>query len=266
LADLFEEVEEQLRSDRYKALALKALPWVLTVAAAVLIGWLAWWGWGKYQAQSANKASEQYEQALEAANQGDLVKASQLWGEVAKSPAKGYRSLALMQLGAVKLADDKGTEAARVAEAVKLFDQAADAAPDELIGDAARLKSALAMLDTAAYKDVEGRLTPLTKDGRPYRVLAREALAFAKLNAGDAGGARGDFVVLSSMLDASEGARERAKAAISLIDSGSAKQIPTIAKAAAALPPLPPAMSLPPGAVAPQGAAPAQAPQQSAPQ
>lgn len=266
MADLFEEVEEQLRSDRYKTLALKALPWVLTVAAAALIGWLAWWGWGKYQEQAANKASEQYEQALDAANQGDLVKAAQVWGEVAKSPSKGYKSLALMQLGAVKLADGKGTEAARTAEAVKLFDQAADAAPGEIVGDAARLKSALALLDTASLKDLEARLTPLTKEGRPYRMLAREALAFAKLNGGDAGGARGDFLVISTALDASDGQRERAKAAISLIDSGSAKQIPAIAKAAAALPPLPPMMQLPPGAVAPQGAPPAQAPQQSAPQ
>ncbi|HEX5263263.1 MAG TPA: hypothetical protein VFW13_07040, partial [Phenylobacterium sp.] len=28
MTDLFEEVEEQLRSDRYRTLARKALPWV----------------------------------------------------------------------------------------------------------------------------------------------------------------------------------------------------------------------------------------------
>lgn len=263
MADLFEEVEEQLRSDRYRTLAFKALPWVLALLAAVLIGALAWWGWGKYQEQTANKASEQYEAAMTAVTEGDAARAAQLFGEVSKSPARGYKSLALMQLAAIKLAGDKGTDAARTAEAVKLFDEAADAAPDELIGDAARLKSALAVLDTAPLKDLEARLTPMTKEGRPYRVLAREALAFARLTAGDTAGARGDFVVLSAMLDAPEGARERAKAAISLIDSGSAKAVAATAKAAAALPPQ---MTLPPGLMPPTGQPPAQAPQQSAPQ
>jgi hypothetical protein len=265
LADLFEEVEEQLRSDRYRTLAIKALPWLLGVAAAILIGWLGWWGWGKYQEQAANKASEQYEEAWSAMTEGQADRATQLFNKVAESPAKGYKSLALMQLGALKLSETTGTEAARTAAAVKLFDQAADAAPHELIADAARLKSALAVLDTVPYKEVEGRLTPLTKEGRPYRVMAREALAFAKLNAGDAAGARGDFVVISAMLDAPDGARERAKAAISLIDSGSAKAIPTIVRQAAALPP-PPPMALPPGLLPPTGQAPGQAPQQSTPQ
>jgi hypothetical protein len=80
------------------------------------------------------------------------------------------------------------------------------------------------------------------QDGRPYRVQAREALAFAKLMANDEAGARGDFVVISGMLDAPEGARARAKAAIGLIDSGSAKAVAAAARAAAALPPTAPAV------------------------
>jgi hypothetical protein len=92
------------------------------------------------------------------------------------------------------------------------------------------------------------------QDGRPYRVQAREALAYAKLMAGDMAGARGDFTVISGMLDAPEGSRARAKAAIGLIDSGSAKAIPSIVRAAAALPPsaLTPPPAAPPQAPGPQ--------------
>ena len=53
----------------------------------------------------------------------------------------------------------------------------------------------------------------------------------------DVAGARGDFVIISGMLDAPQGARARAKAAIGLIDSGSAKAVPATVRAAAALPP-----------------------------
>ena len=231
MTDLFDEVEEQLRSDRYRTLARKALPWILAVMAAALVAFLAVWGWQRYQLQVANKASEEYGAALEALAKGDQAGAEKLWTDVSKSPAKGYRSLALMQLGALKITANK------TAEGVALFDQAAAAAPDDVLGDAARLKSAFAVLDTASFKDVEARLTPLMQDKRPYRVQAREALAFAKLMAGNTAGARTDFVVIAQSLDAPEGARQRANAAKDLIDSGSAKAVAAATRAAAALPP-----------------------------
>ena len=37
MVDVFEEVEEQLRSDRYKALVRRAAPWVLTAGAVALV-------------------------------------------------------------------------------------------------------------------------------------------------------------------------------------------------------------------------------------
>jgi hypothetical protein len=258
LTDLFEEVEEQLRSDRYRTLVRKAAPWVLALAAAALAAALGVWGWQQYNQQVTGTASEQYATALAALAQGDQAKAVQLWGEVAKSPSKAYKSLALMQLGAARIAGGKPED---VKAAVSLFDQAAAAAPDDLIGDAARLKSAFAILDTAPFAEVEGRLSPLMKDGHPYRVQAREALAFAKLMKGDAAGARSDFVVVSLLPDAPESARQRAKAAMDLIDTGSAKAVPAAVKAAQSLPP--PVMVAPGGApmLAPQGQPQAPGPQ-----
>jgi hypothetical protein len=232
LTDLFEEVEEQLRSDRLQAFARKALPWVVAIAAAALVAALAVWGWRAYQQQITDKASVQYQAGISAAAAGRFDEAAQLWGETAKAPARAYKTLALMQLAGLKMGRDPMA-------AVALFDQAADAAPDPLLGDAARLKSALAILDTAPFSEVEGRLGPLMKEGRPYRLQAREALAYAKLMKGDTAGARGDFVVLQSVLDAPENLRQRSAAAVSLIDSGSAKAVPAAVKAALALPPPP---------------------------
>jgi hypothetical protein len=258
VTDLFEEVEEQLRSDRYKQFARKALPWMLGIAAAALIATLGYWGYDSYRNRQIANASEQYSAAVDAMVAGDKTKAQQLWTEVSKSDAKAYKALSLMHLGAFAM------EARKPADAVKLFDEAAAAAPDPIIGDAARLKSAFALLDTASLKDLEGRLKPLMEEGHPYRVQAREALAFAKLNAGDLAGARGEFVLISQSLDAQQGAQARAQAAIGLIDSGSAKAVPAVVKAAQALPP---PMVVAPGSVVgpPPGAAQPQ-PQGPAPQ
>jgi hypothetical protein len=255
VADIFEEVEGQLRSDRYKTLAFKSLPWVLGVLLLALAVALGVWGWREYRSNASEKASETYQAALDAFNQGKTDEAVRLWGDVAESPSKVYRALALMQQGGVRLA------ARDTAGAVKLFDEAAEAAPSNAVADAARLKSAFALLDTASLKEMEARLKPMMEEGRPYRGQAREALAFAKLQAGDMTGAREDFVVLSLLADSPQSARERAQAAIEMIDSGAAKAIPAIVKAAAALPP---PIEMPPGAAPPVAGAPV-APQPQAP-
>nr|WP_272886989.1 tetratricopeptide repeat protein [Phenylobacterium aquaticum] len=179
-------------------MALKALPWIAGALGAALIAALGIWGYDTYTSKATAKASDEYAQALDAFQAGRTDEADRLFGEVAKSSSKAYKALALQQQGGIKLA------AGKTAEAVKLFDASAAAAPDFVIGDAARLKSAFALLDTAPYKDMEARLEPLMKDGRPYKAQAREARAFAKILAGDYNGAKDDFVVISLMPDAQD--------------------------------------------------------------
>ena len=245
MVDVFDEVEEQLRAERYRTLALKSVPFVAAAAAAVVIGVGGYWGWNSYQTNQANKASEGYQAAIETAQKQGPAKAFGQFKAVADGGAKGYKALALLQMGDIRLEENK------TKEAVAYFDEAAKAAPNPVLGDLARLKSAFALMDTASYKDIESRLTPLVGEKSPYRVYAKEALAFAKLQAGDLAGARGDFVVLSSSLDnTSDEVRQRAQAAMQLIDSGSAKELAAAVKAAASLP----APPIAPSSLGPQAA------------
>ena len=233
MADVFDEVEEQIRSDRYKTFASKAAPWVIAALALALAAALGWWGFDHYRAKQNAAASESYAAAVETLAKGDKTGAvEKLQALSAKGPPI-YRTLALMHLGGVAM--DEG----KTVDAVARFDAAAKTAPDESLADLARLKSALALLDTASYADLEARLTPLTAEKRAYRIPAKEALAFAKLAAGKVDAARSDFSVLALLGDSSDAVRERARIAMEMIDSGSAKTLPAVAKAAAALPPAP---------------------------
>jgi hypothetical protein len=232
VVDVFDEVEEQLRSDRYRTLALKALPWIGALTVAVVIGVGGYWGWTSYQAKEAAKASEAYQAALETLGRDGAAKGFAAMDAVSKGGATGYRVLALMHMGGIRLDEDK------TAQSVGYFDEAAKLSSDPVIGDLARLKSALALMDTASFKDIEARLTPLAGEKSPYRVNAKEALAFAKLQSGDLKGAREDFSVLANLLDnTSEGVRQRSQAAMQIIDSGSAKDLAAVVKASIALPP-----------------------------
>lgn len=242
MVDLFDEVEEQLRSDRYRTLALRTLPWVLGIAAVALAATVGWWAWKNHQDKVAFTSSDEYSAAVDAYTSHDETRAFGMFAGVAKTGTPVYKAMALMQQGGLRL------EANDTAQAVKYFDQAAEAAPDPVLGDLARLKSALALLDTAPYAELEKRLTPLTKEGAPYRMPAKEALAFAKMMAGKNAEARGDFAILSLSPDSSDATRDRARLAMDMIDSGSAKALPAMVKAAAAMPPMPAQPEMPPQA------------------
>ena len=117
MVDVFEEVEEQLRSDRYKALALKLLPWAagaLVLALAIAVGV---WAFESYRTKADAKASDEYAQALEALDKNQTAEAQTLFTEVSQSSSKAYKALALQHLGGIKLAAND------VPGAVKLFDE-----------------------------------------------------------------------------------------------------------------------------------------------
>ena len=136
-----------------------------------------------------------------------------------------------MQLGGVKQAAGDWRAAAT------LFDQAAEAAPHPVLADTARLKAVFARMDQQPYAASIEQLEPLAEEGRPYRWLALEALALARIGAGQTEAARTDLARLGIAPEAPAGVKARAQAVIALIDSGGAANLGAVAKAAAALPP-----------------------------
>jgi hypothetical protein len=250
VVDVFEEVDEQFRSDHYKVLARRYLPWIggaLVLALAIALGV---WGYTRYQINAAQKASEAYAQGLDSLTRGDADQAFNTFREAAKSPSRAYRSLALMQQAGVRVGQN------RTDEAVKLFDDAAKVAPNPVLADVASLKAAMTLMDAGQPAQVESRLKPLTDAKRPYAAMAREALAIEELTTGRANQARSDFVVLSLMADAPTDVRERAKIAMAMIDSGGVSGLEAIVKAASALPAAAPAAEAVSGAAGPDSETP----------
>lgn len=216
MVDVFEEVEEQIRTERYMALAKKAAPWAIGAGIALAVGVVIAWGYQSWHDRQADKAGQTYLDAIEAMQTQDEGKTVSLFGDLTHSPLPVYKYAGYMDQAGLRLQAGKGQEAAA------LYDKAAAVANDPFLKDLARLKSAYAVMDTAPYKDVEARLTPLTDEKRPLHLSAREALAFAKLQAGKTAEARSDFNALTLALGAPDGMTQRARVAIDMIDSGSA--------------------------------------------
>jgi hypothetical protein len=231
VVDFIEEVEEQLRSDRYRSIAIKAAPWFAALLGGIVAVWLAVWGFNVWRDRNIAAASVTYDKALTELAQGDQTGAYNDFGPIAASGPAGYKTLALMQQGNIRLSAGKNGDAAG------LFDRAAAAAPDPMLGDLARLRAVLALMDSTPFAQLQTRLAVLIGDKKPFDLQAREALAMAKLAAGKTSEARGDFNALAITLGVSQAMRARAQAAIALIDAGEVNAALAAAKAAATMPP-----------------------------
>ncbi len=229
MVDVFDEVDEQIRADRFRALVRRTVPYFIGALLLCVAAVLGVWAYGKFNTGASGKASLAYARGVDLETKGDHDGAFAQFVDAAKGPA-GYKALSLMQEAGIRLEQNK------TAEAVSLFDQAAKASPDKILGDIASLKAAYALLDTASLTDITARLTPLMAADRPYHAQAREALALAKIAAGQLSQARSDLGVIQLMADTPDSERQRAGALITLIDSGTASSL----KALAAAPVLPP--------------------------
>ena len=234
MADVFYEVDEQLRSARLQALFRRNWPYVAGLVALLLVAALGVWTWRAYQAKAEGDASQRYADAMQALGAGDSRLAEAKFAGLAKDGPSSYRALSLMQEAGIRLKADDAQGAAA------LFDRAAATAHDPITVDGAKLRAAFLLMDTAPYGDIHARLQPLTAEGRPFRMLAREGLAIAELANGRPAQAKGDFEVLSLSTDVSDATRVRANAALGMIQAGSSADIGAIARAAVGLKPAPP--------------------------
>lgn len=231
MVDVFEQVEEELRSDRYKRLARTWLPVAAVVVIVALIGALGWWGWDSYQSNRAAKGAEAYDRGLEALRESKPADARAAFQEAVEQGNGAYKALALQQQAAQAL------DANKVPDAVRLFDESAKATRDPILSDTASLKAAWLLMDTAPLAELERRLTPLAEDDRPLHAFAQHALALARLQHGKAADARSALVVLQLGQDVPDAIRQQAQAAIAMIDSGTVAALPKIVDAAKAAPP-----------------------------
>jgi Uncharacterized protein conserved in bacteria len=229
VVDVFDQVEEELRSDRYKRLARTWLPVIGGVLLVALIAALSWWGWQKMETSKADKASIAFQRGLDSLEANNPVGADAAFTQAANEGNAAYKALALNHRAGIAVRQN------RIPEAVELFDEAAGASRDPILRDSAALKAVLLLTDTASLEDLQARLEPLMKEGRPYRAFAREALAMAQLQNGKTAEARQTLVILKNSLDTPREISQRAELAISAIDDGTAANLPAVTRAIGAL-------------------------------
>ena len=184
MADIFHEVDEEVRRDQLKKLWDRYSIYLIA-AAVLLVAGIGGWRFYEYTvAKKAAVAGAAFESAVTLSEQGKHAEAETAFAKVVTEAPDGYRVLARFRAAA---------ELARVKppEAVKAYDDlAADGSLGAVWQDLAALRAGLLLVDSAPLADMRRRLDPLTEPTRTFRHTARELLALSAWRSHDGATAR----------------------------------------------------------------------------
>ena len=213
MSDIFREVEEDVRRERFEKLWKQYGDYVIAAAAVLIIGVAGYKVWQHYEQQQQLKASASYSTAVKLSDGGNNIEAAQTFAKIAHDAPSGYAAAAKLSEADALLA------AGRTSDAITLYKSIAAKNRTEL-GDVARMRAAWAMADTASKSDLQSWLAPLNDGKSSWRFMAREILAYSDYRDGAAKQALGEYQSLAAEADAPSSLRQRATAMATLIRTG----------------------------------------------
>jgi hypothetical protein len=229
VSDIFQEVEEDVRRERYEQLWKKYGNYLIAAAAVLVLAVAGYQAWKTYDLQQRQKVSERYREASQAVESGNMVKAETDFAALAKDAPSGYATLSKLHLAGALIAQNKRDEA------VSLLRELTTSS-NPLVANAARLRLAWIMADASPKTEITQMLQPLTPADSPWRFAASEVLAYVDLKAGARAQAITEYQKLSQEPEASPSLRQRAAGIAEYL---SANPEGTAATAAAAAPTAP---------------------------
>lgn len=211
MADIFHEVDEDIRRERLKKLWDRFGPYVLGLALLLVVGIGGWRAYEYWQTQKAQEASVQFEAAVALADAGKQAEAEAAFAKLAENAGTaGYRTMArLRQAAALTQSDPKA--------AVAIFDAvAADSGAGRSFQDLAALRAGIILVDTATLDDMKQRLEPLTGPQRAFRHSARELLALSAWRTGNMADAKRWSDLIINDAESPIGMRQRMESLLAL--------------------------------------------------
>jgi hypothetical protein len=202
LSDIFREVEEEVRRERFEQIWKQYGDYIIAGVALIIIAIAGYELWQRYETNQRMKASETFFAAQQLAESGDFSKATPAFAVLAKDAPNGYAEMArLSQAGALLVAGQR-------IEAVAIYKSIAadDSGP---IGSLALIRAGWALAADAPHADLEMLLAPVTSPTSPWRHSAAEILAYSDFHVGDLKKAQAEFQAIADDKDAPETMRHR---------------------------------------------------------
>jgi hypothetical protein len=211
VADIFHEVDEEVRREQLKKLWDRYSIYLIVLAVLIVAGMAGWRGYEYWIAKKAAAAGAEFEAAIALSEEGKRAEAEAAFAKVAAEAPAGYRVLARMRAaGAVAQS--------KPADAVKAYDEiSADASLGTIWQDLAAVRAGLLLVDTAPLADMRRRLDPVAEPTRSFRHTARELLALSAWRNHDVSAARKYIDMIAGDAESPIGVRARADVLSALI-------------------------------------------------
>jgi hypothetical protein len=178
VADIFQEVDEDLRRDKALAFWKKYQNHIIGFALVAVVAAGGTVGWRQYTQNRIEANGAAYLQALRAADSDPKAAATHF--EAIAREKGGFAVLARFQQANQSIKDGDKAKAAGQFAAI-----ATDNAVDKALKDLAAVLGGLAWLDAGKPDEAAKLVQPLTGDDQPYRFSALEIQGQAALAAGD---------------------------------------------------------------------------------
>jgi hypothetical protein len=227
VSDIFREVEEDVRRERFEKL-WKAYGSYAVVALVLLFAGLGGWQWWqRHDQQEREKVSDAFVATQRISNP---QAAASTFADLAHTAPKGYATVArLSEAGAMLASGQRGP-------AIDLYKQIAKD-DSGTIGAVARLRAAWALAESASRGELTELLKPLDQPGNAWRENAQEVLAYADYRAMDTKSALAKYSLLALDPEAPDALRARAKAMAAFLKNGGAISYGSVPADAPAPPP-----------------------------
>jgi hypothetical protein len=213
VSDIFSEVDEEVRRERFKKLWERWGGFIVAAAVLLVVGVGAWRGWQYLETKKAQEAGAAFEAALTLSQADKHEEAQAAFAKIAADAPGGYRTLARFREAAELSLRDR-------AAAVKAYDGlSADGSLGRTLQDLAAVRAGLLLVDTAPVSEMQSRLEALTAGDRPFRHTAREVIALSAWRAGEVATARRWFDMIMTDTETPRSTRSRVEMLIALADA-----------------------------------------------
>lgn len=229
MADIFHEVEEDLRRDRLNKLWTRYGSVFVTIALVAVLGTAGIVFWRQYEARQAAEAAESFAAVDKLLDARDVGGALTAYGKIAAESGNGYGFLAqFRQAGLLVATGDLNG-------ALAIYDKISNSGVDERMKAIARLRAAYAVADSEAPDALIARVAPMMGDDSPWRYQARDISAFADYRAKRVKEASEAYAALAADPKVPDSLRQRA-ASLAAFMAGGAEISPATLPAAVPAP------------------------------
>lgn len=179
MTDIFHEIEEDLRRERFRRLWDRYGLYLILLCVAIVVAAGGWSGYRYWTQKQSEASGARFETANQLITEGKTADAQAALAALSRDGTTGYKVLARFR--------DAGLIAQQDAKAgVAAYDAlSTDASVGALGQDLARVRAGALLVDTAPLAEVVQRLQSLADGTGALRHSARQLIALAQFKAGD---------------------------------------------------------------------------------